>query len=446
MGKLIREMFETFQWLAALVALVIVIVAFVTYLTAQAAIQVVAPIVVYFVGGAICLGIALWFIDYATGSIQSTRLKLAEGNKNICLARNAARQSDNETRLSGIEVQSAELRLNAEYGLLGAQVGQMNAGAVYLTDLGEARFGSHTSSLAKLAGKSDGVPLLENMPDLMSHIADCANLLVIGGKGSGKTTLLQHLEAERIRQGKILVLDSHAQPSQWQSEVIGIGRDYGQIQRAMVSIVNLLDKRYKTFATGQKHFELIWSIVDEFTLLPRILKDQLGFDVKSYSYPILTEGRKVGLNCIWGSHSDRAEALGLQGAKDLIECFDVVVYLKSTNRGHYALCDFGEGKQDIRYRLPGPFVIQGQAESVDDSETKLLVDDMPTMEIPDPIPNDEEKLAIVGFRTVARSGEFSWNKATQAAFGESRVGKNYHNKLRRILDKFSVDYSGYVSR
>lgn len=66
----------------------------------------------------------------------------------------------------------------------------------------------------------------------------------------------------------------------------------------------------------------------------------------------------------------------------------------------------------------------------------------------EPIPNTEESKALEAFDTLHQNRTFSWNKATQMAFGDTnhqRVGKNYHDKLKRILDKFEVDYRMYLS-
>jgi hypothetical protein len=89
--------------------------------------------------------------------------------------------------------------------------------------------------------------------------------------------------------------------------------------------------------------------------LPKVFKRQ-SLDIQKYSIPLLTEGRKVGLNVIWGIHSGRAKYLGLEGSKDLVESFDLVIHLrKNTETGErWAEYDFGEGIDKTKcYRLPG---------------------------------------------------------------------------------------------
>lgn len=307
------------------------------------------------------------------------------------------------------------------------------------------------------AQQNDGVPLLtEPQPALLPSIQNLDNILIVGGKGTGKTTLLQHLEAQRVHQGKVIVLDTHAQPAKWRGTVVGIGRNYKLIKNAMISIVNLLDNRYKSYATGQSNFEPINTFIDEFTMLPKLLKETLDYNVQEYSFQILTEGRKVAINALWGIHSDRAKALGFEGMSDLKECFDAIVYLRKVKGEYYALVDWGEGvEKDVKYQLPGPFVIEGRAEPVTNDGVPILAE--PTGDVwnfsgpaeaedPEPEPSEEESQAIAGYLDTHNGGEFSWNKATQAAFGEGKFGKNYTDKLKRILDKFSVDYSEYVSK
>lgn len=220
--------------------------------------------------------------------------------------------------------------------------------------------GKATEPLMIEAPAEDTIAEIPLMPAL--QYAD--NILIVGGKGSGKTSLLQHLELARTAKEEIIVMDSHAAPAQWQSKMIGFGRDYQAILSEMKSSLREMDTRYKRRTRGDTSYNVTTSIIDEFTLLPDTLKELYDFDIKTYSRPLLTEGRKVKMNCIWGIHSDRVAALGMKGAGDLKECFDVVVYLKNVKGHRYAICDFGEGKEDTRYAHPGPFVINQRNRSV----------------------------------------------------------------------------------
>lgn len=257
-------------------------------------------------------------------------------------------------------------------------------------------------------GGENTVPMIQEpapttLP-LLPALTDCDNILIVGGKGSGKTTLLQWLEAEHMQRGKTIVLDSHAEPGQWFSQVIGAGRKYTKIKNAMIALIKRMDERHDRRAKGEKRFAPICTIVDEFTLLPGYLKEA-GYKVKSYSFPMLTEGRKVEMSCLWGIHSDRVKATGFEGMGDLRECFDAVVRLKHVKGDYYALVDFGEGKETTRYIPPGPFFVQPRQAT----EDLLTVDNEPE---PKPEPDRAEQI-----RTMYNNGNGMTKTEIAKSFG-----------------------------
>lgn len=290
----------------------------------------------------------------------------------------------------------------------------------------------------------DGLPVQQ--PRLLDEIAGLPNILIVGGKGSGKTTLLQWLEAARVRHGKVIVLDSHAHPAKWQGEVIGIGRNYRLIKNAMVGIVNLLNNRYRHYSAGQSHFEPVHTFVDEFTLLPRALKDSLDYNIQEYSLPVLTEGRKVAITALWGIHSDRAKILGFEGMADLKQSFDCIVYLKKVRDEFYALVDFGEGiDKEVKYQLPGPFIVQGQAETVTDDGVPIL--DMPQGDVwdfsqaedPEPEPTeDEQKIIDAVNEAITENGKLVMSHVTEK-LGWTATGPNY-KRIRNVLEKWQIGH------
>ncbi len=264
-------------------------------------------------------------------------------------------------------------------------------------------------------------PEPEALP-LLPALSGCDNILVVGGKGSGKTTLLQWLELERINNGQMaVVLDSHATPTQWLGKMVGIERDYQAILTELGRSLTELDNRHKNRSKGQENFTPHSSIIDEFTLLPRTLKTQHSFDIQDYSIPMLTEGRKVKLNCVWGIHSDRVSAMGLEGAGDIKECFDVVVYLKKVKDQRYAICDFGEGKEDIRYIHPGPFAVQKVEKPA----------------IGRPMPTEEERKVLIAWWKMRNDVDFSGNKLHRKVSGlTSRANSIQLQKYRDLIEKF----------
>jgi hypothetical protein len=55
-------------------------------------------------------------------------------------------------------------------------------------------------------------------------------------------------------------------------------------------------------------------------------------------------------------------------------------------------------------------------------------------------PTEDESKAIAAYWDVRTNGDFSWHKATQAAFGEGKFGLGYNDKLKNILDKWEISY------
>jgi len=90
---------------------------------------------------------------------------------------------------------------------------------------------------------------------------------------------------------------------------------------------------------------------------------------------------------------------------------------------------------------------RGRAIPSDDISTTTTAPSLSFVVGPEPepaSPTAEEMTAIKAFVSVRDDdNEFYWKDATQAAFGKGKFGKNYTNKLKRILDKFGVDYLKY---
>lgn len=230
----------------------------------------------------------------------------------------------------------------------------------------EIKFQNPPALAANNAAKALAIPaqVAAPMVDLLPEIQHLDNLLIVGGKGTCKTTLMQYLEAYRNQIAASVVLDTHARPGQWRGKMIGQGRDYGEIVKHLLLLIGEMNKRYnsESYLAGRP-FTPVTQFIDEFTLLPKKLKDLHDFDIgQGYSSEMLTEGRKVAMNCVWGIHSDRAGPMGLEGRSDLKECFDAIIRLKKVGNERHALVDFGDGAdKERRYRLPPPFVVAGQA-------------------------------------------------------------------------------------
>lgn len=402
-----------------------------TWLTAGEALGRAMPVVVYTLLTLLALSAIVTALVYCVVRIETARTHKAELQRDRTLAK--------------LEGAREALNLLANTALTTAALEQVQQGMIYPANLNERKFTSFPASV--LPAPQSAIPLLAapSLP-LLSAIRDMPNLLIVGGKNSGKTTLLQWLERERLQNGQTIVLDSHATPGQWSGRSIGAGREYAMIKNAMLALIEKMDRRHKARTAGTTHFEPIHTIIDEFTLLPGYLKNA-GYRIQDYSFPMLTEGRKAGMSCLWGIHSDRAKPLGFEGAADLKECFDCIIYLKEVKRERYALVNFGEGIEAQRYSLPGPFYMPAPDRSAATVPPQSQPDTIVISAAPEPdnTLTDEEATAIEAFTTLRDSAEkFSMNKAVKGAFGADKTGAFYHKKLKRILDKFKIDYSELV--
>lgn len=431
-----------------MLAIIFSFLAAVSWTAARSAISTIAPIMAYILAALAILTAAISALTYCAWRFNWMITKIAESKRDRTLARNEAEQAN-------IETDRHHMRLSAEMSMMEATIRQIEDGLIHPAALGDGKFSSFPAQVIKHIEDQSGVMIeAERRQELLPALSDCPNILIVGGKGRGKTNLMQWIEYDRLKRGNIsTVLDSHAQPSQWGGQVIGAGRNYESITAAMIDLNTTLDNRYNHFSKGQSDFAIIDTFIDEFTLLPKKLK-LIDFDVQDYSFSALTEGRKVGMNCIWGSHSDRAEALGLKGSYDLLECFDAIVYLKKVKSDYYAQVNFGEGTGETKYNHPGVFTVDRPASKVTilslpapmDNEPGIAVTNWPARkdQQADAGPTEDEKREIKAFIKIRDSGKFSWRRATKMAYN-GKFGDGPNKNLRSTLDKFGIDYSDYMS-
>ena len=415
--------------MAFIITAIFTLLTTVTYLAAAEAIAIIAPILAWSLAGLGLAAATVTALAFGIDRCQRIALGLVEFWRDANIARNDTERDYNKLLFEG--------------RLMDAVANQAEYGLIYPVSLSDGKFSSFPKAAAAINQIENSGPLLEApAQELLPAIRQCENILIIGGKGSGKTTLLQWLESERLESGQTIALDSHAVPGQWAGQYVGNGREYGQIKNAMIALVDKMDGRHKKRTAGQTRFEPINTLIDEFTLLPGYLK-QADYDVQEYSFPMLTEGRKVEMNCLWGTHSDRAEPLGMKGMADLKECFDVLVYLKKVKGEYYAICDFGEGKEEAKYILPGPFRQASTSTIVAMDEPVNTIDDYEFM-VAEPSgepdkPSPEEMAIIEAVATVKMDhGKVVWSKVT-TLLGWTATGPN-NQRIKAVLDKWSIKY------
>jgi hypothetical protein len=172
----------------------------------------------------------------------------------------------------------------------------------------------------------------------LEQIANLDNLWVVGPKGSGKTTVLKRLL--QLRRGEHLALDPHATPGKWPgAQTIGGGRDFMAIRRSLAGQVAIMDRRYKAMAAGEATEAQCKAarrtvVGDEWLAIAAALparaagRGQEGEPgAADRLLEILTEGRKAGVCILAASHADTATAMGMLGKRDVLKCFDMVIYL-----------------------------------------------------------------------------------------------------------------------
>jgi hypothetical protein len=150
-------------------------------------------------------------------------------------------------------------------------------------------------------------------------IAACILCLGIGSTLGGKSTLVKFLVSHASAPS--LVLDSHAAPDDWQNmNVIGMGRNYPAIGEEVDRLVKLMDARYAGRGKGQKQFEPLIVVLDEFPAcvanLPKSFTENIMLLVR--------EARKISIKLIVLSQGSEVKSLGIEGQGSIRECFAMI--------------------------------------------------------------------------------------------------------------------------
>lgn len=158
--------------------------------------------------------------------------------------------------------------------------------------------------------------------------------LIAGETGSGKSTAMRAVLAARR---DVVVLDPHSAGGDWgAAQVVGAGRDFDAIRDYMRQMSRMLSERYTERADGRQEFDAHTVAVDE---MPAIVA-AVGRDIETVWREWLREGRKVGLYLVLSTQSTRVRTLGIEGERDLLDNFGVVLVLGDLARQEYpALVD-----------------------------------------------------------------------------------------------------------
>ncbi len=249
--------------------------------------------------------------------------------------------------------------------------------------------------------------------DLLPALDNSQRCLIVGASDSGKTTLLQWLIARRLGASKVVVIDPHAYPEKWPTgcTVIGTGRNYAEIDRALTALVQLMTKRYDEIGKGivaEMAHHKITIVIDEWRA---IVQNVSG--ASNAIKALLTESRKAAFSVFVATHSERVKALGIEGEGDLKDGF-FVVRLSNVDGQRQATLDTGNGL--VPARLPGPFESNGMTVAGESIELE-------------PEPTEQEVLIL----ELAEAGESVSNIAAEV-FGSK--GGHQNERVKAVLNKF----------
>ena len=166
----------------------------------------------------------------------------------------------------------------------------------------------------------------------LEDIANLDNLWVVGPKNSGKTTVLRRLL--ELRRGTHWALDPHNTPGKWPScTVVGGGMDFDAINLQLDKAYGWMRRRYQNMDKGtvteaQCSAARRTLVGDEWRAIRSALPGSKGVPSASARLlDILSQGRKAGICALAASHLDTAEGMGISGEKDMLKCFDMIIYL-----------------------------------------------------------------------------------------------------------------------
>lgn len=142
------------------------------------------------------------------------------------------------------------------------------------------------------------------------------HLMILGETGSGKSTICKYLVSQV--NAPCLIIDPHAAPTDWRGfNVIGSGRNYGDIATEFERLATLMQSRYEQRDQGVTQFDPLIVIIDEFPAIASSLGKGATDTVKL----LAREARKVSIRMCLLSQGAEVKTLGLEGEGSIRECF-----------------------------------------------------------------------------------------------------------------------------
>ena len=261
---------------------------------------------------------------------------------------------------------------------------------------------------------SSSLPSSTMQVDLLSALDNVQRCLIVGASDAGKTTLLQWLVSRRVQNSKVIIIDPHAYPQKWRGcIVVGTGRNYPEIDRALDALIRLMTKRYDEIGKGivaEQAHPRITILIDEWRAIVQNVKGA-GDAIKA----LLTESRKAAFSVFVASHSDRAKPLGLAGEYDLKDGF-AVVRLSITNGQRQATLDTGNG--EVLTNLPGPYSFQPNSSTHKETPIQLKLE-----------PNEMESQILKLY-----ADGVSYNEIARQVYGH--IGGKQTRRIKQVVEKF----------
>lgn len=262
-------------------------------------------------------------------------------------------------------------------------------------------------------------PLQPILPVLLT----AQRLLLVGASDSGKTTLCKHIIAGRRDDSQIVIIDPHSPSKLLGIDVIGAGRDFEAIDRALQSLILLMTSRYTEVARGLRgygDFSRVSVFIDEWTGIAKQIEG-----AGEMLAQLLVESRKAQIHLTIIAHTDQVKTLGIEGEGQLRASFTVCRLIGGNGQDRRAFVD-PQAKSDpqgnklspVEYLLPGPFAGYPA----------------PTAEVVHHLPDPMVTKAVM-----MREEGLSYTRIARELFGCQRASGPQINQVRQMIEE-----SGYV--